>query len=223
MNENINNLLEEIKYSYTAMQMWIYLDFCIKVDNEVDKILSKLLEIKQDINFDNWKKYLLRNDYIKNGIESSINSKLSFWILWEMSIIQSFSYITSNFKELIDNEESFKKILKELFIKKQYNCDTFYSVLNLIRSISTHWSISKNYKLKDWDFSDWKKYHIKNWIYKLDLNLNIVDWLHRLDLSIDINKIEVWYKFSEIFWGYEMFMFIELCMNTLYYYEQNKK
>jgi len=142
-----------------------------------------------------------------------------------MAIIHSFSYITSNFKELIDNEEDFKKFIEKLFSDKLYNFNTFYSILNLIRNISTHWSISKNYKLKEKDFKKWKNDHTKKWILelKLNININIIDSLHRLDLLVNINKIKVWYNFSNIFWSYKMLMFIELCMNVIFTYQEKNK
>ncbi len=225
MNNNIKILLEEIKYTYTSLQMSLYLEFFIKIDSEVDKSITKLLHwiVDIDINFDDWNKYILRKDFINNWLEVSINKWLNFWQLWDMAIINSFTYIASNFKELIDNELSFKNFIEKLFIDKWYDYNTFYSILCLIRNISTHWSVSKNYILKEKDFYDWKKYHLKKWINKLDLYLNIVDELHKLNISIDINKIDVWFKILDILWWYQMLMFIELCMNIIFYYEEDIK
>jgi len=82
VNENIKNLLEEIRYSYISLQMNIYFEYYIKVDKNVNQNLDKLLNwIDYDINFDNWKKYLLRKDYIKFWLETSTNKELSWWVL----------------------------------------------------------------------------------------------------------------------------------------------
>lgn len=200
--------------------MNLYFEYYIKVDNKHNKDLKKLLNwISYDVNFDN-KKYLLRKDYIEYWLDTSIREDTSFWALWDMSILQTFSYITSRFNELLDKEDSFATCIKQLFTDKSYNYESFYSIIRLIRSISIHWSLSKDYKLEEGDFSKRKAKQIKEWIDKLDLNLNIVDKLHYLSISIDLSKIQVWYKFSEIFDWYKMLMFIELCMNIINYYNE---
>lgn len=214
MNNRIKNSIEEIKYSYTALQMSIYLEYFIKTDYKVNNNIGKLLNWPEyDINLWKEKRYILRKDYIQYWIDTSLLKTLNWGIMWDMSIINSFTNITLKFSELLDNEELFSSYVKDLFREKNYIYEDFYSIIRLIRNISTHGSISHTYTLKLKDFEIWKKNLIKKWKKKLQLNLNIIDNLHRLDLSINIEEIQEWYNFSEIFGVYEMLMFIELCMN----------
>lgn len=217
MEDRIKCLIEEIKFSYTALQMSIYFEYYIKVDSKLNNNIQRLLDWPEyDINLNSNKKYTLRKDYIKYWLETSLLRELNRGIMWDMAIIHSFSNITLKFKELIDNEKYFEEYIKKLFVEKKYNYEDFYSILKLIRNISAHWSISNKYTLKSKDFEDWKTKLIKKNKHKLELKINIVDNLHRFDLSINIDEIKVWYEFSKIFWAYEMLMFIELCMNLIF-------
>lgn len=214
MNNRIKNSIEEIRYAYIALQMSIYLEYFIKTDHKVNNNIGKLLNWPEyDINLWKEKRYILRKDYIQYWIDKSLLKESNWGIMWDMSIIHSFTNITLKFSELLDNEELFSSYVKDLFKEKEYNYNDFYSILKLIRNISAHGSLSNTYTLKLKDFEIWKNRLIKEWINKLQLNLNIIDNLHRFDLSINIEEIQEWYSFSEIFGTYEMLMFIELCMN----------
>lgn len=212
----MENTLEEIKRSYTSLQMNLFLEYYIKADYKESKHLQQVLDsTKFNIMFGN-REYIFRKDYIEWWFQTSNikDKELNMWIIGEMAIMHSCPYIISRFKELLDCEPIFRNFVTNLFKEKRYDYEVFYSIIALIRSISIHWSLANNYKLKDWDFSKWKDHHIKKGIDKLEFHLNIVDKLHKLDVYIDINKIVIWYNFTEIFDGYQMLMLIELCMNV---------
>ena len=211
---NTDLFFEEIRYSYTSMQMSLYLELFIKTSHS--EWLLNAAKTKNEYSIEiSSKKYLLRNDYIGYWIETSIRNKQNWWILWDMAIIQSFSYISSRFSELIENDKAFADFTKDLFGKKWYDYSAFYSILRFIRNISVHWSTNKDYTLKEKDFKDWKNYQISKGISITELNLNIVDKLHKLEIAIRIDELVEWYNVSNIFNGYNMFMFIELCMNVV--------
>ena len=220
MDNNID-IFEEIRYSYTALHMNLFFEYIIKIDNKMSKTLIKILDSKSnELNIDFDKKvYHLRKDYIKKWIETSLLKELNFWILWDMAIIHSFNYIICKFKELIDNNNKFNENMSNLLKDKKYSFETIYSIINLVRSISTHWSLSKNYQLKKKDFSKWKVYHEKKGIESLVINMNIVENLHDFSIFINISDIKEGVKFSKFFDWYKMLMFIELCMNIVFHYE----
>lgn len=223
MKENIRCLLEEIRFSYTALQMNLYLELYIKTDNKFNNSVGKMLNWWDfDINIDS-NKYLLRKDYIKYWLETSVVKELNWWIMGDMAIIHSFAYITKNFKELITNENAFKNYVEKKSKENDYDYNAFYQILNLIRNISVHWSISKNYTLKKKDIEPRKTRLVNKGIYQLNLDVDIVRNLHRLKLFINVEEIKVWYNFSSIFGMYEMLMFIELCMKLIHYYDEQIK
>ena len=165
--------------------------------------------------------YILRNEYIAYWFDTSLRNTQNWWILWDISIIQSFSYISSRFSELIESDSWFSDFAKGLFIRKWYNYDAFYSILRFIRNLSVHWSTNKDYVLKEDDFKDWKSYQIKKNISVIELNLIIVGNLHQLNIKINVNELCEWYNISNIFDWYNMFMFIELCMNIVAGFKNN--
>lgn len=211
---NTDVFLEEIKYSYTSMQMSLFLELFIKTSHS--EWLIEATKGQNEYSIEIWaKNYLLRNDYIAYWLETSMRNKQNWWVLWDTSIIQSFSYISSRFSELIETNLWFSAFVKDLFTTKWYNYDAFYSILRFIRNLSVHWSTSKDYLLKKDDFEVWQRHQIKEGISTVELKLNIVDNIHRLDLIINVNELAEWYNISNIFNGYNMFMFMELCMSIV--------
>ncbi len=221
-SSNIDLFFEEIKYSYTSMHMSLYMELFIKTSHSKWLLVDAKSNNKYSIEVLG-KKYLLRNDYISYWIETSLRNEHNWWILGDMAIIQSFSYISSRFSELIDNNKTFEQYTQELFEKRWYNFSAFYSILRFIRNISVHWSTNINYTLKEEDFKDWKKYQTSKGISILKLDLNIVDKLHKLEIEIRIDELVEWYNISNIFNSYNMFMFIELCMNMVAGFKEGHK
>lgn len=218
----MQDIFELIKRSYTFLQLNLFLEYYIKVDDGQNGSILKVLDATDyTYNFDQ-NAYYLRKDYIRYGLDTSMidGKELNMGILSEMAIFNSFSSITSSFYELLNYEEPFRDFVENLFQIKWYHYESFKSILSLIRNITIHWSLANTYILKEKDFSIWKAYHVKKWIEKLELNLNIVEGLHRLDIIIIISDIDVWFRFSEVFDGYKMLMLIELCMNLIQLYEK---
>lgn len=215
---NTDVFLDEIKYSYTCMQMSLFMELFTKTSHS--ELLINAAKSKNEYSIEIWaQNYLLRNDYISYGFETSLRNKQNWWILWDMAIIQSFSYISSRFSELIESDKQFATYIEWLFISKWYDYNAFYSILRFIRNLSVHWSTNKDYVLKNEDFQVWKEYHSKKGISTIELHLNIVDKLHKLDLVIKVDELVEWYNISKIFNGYNMFMFIELCMNVISWFK----
>ncbi|MBP9812456.1 hypothetical protein KBC86_03675 [Candidatus Gracilibacteria bacterium] len=221
-SSNIDLFFEEIKYSYTSMHMSLYMELFIKTSHSKGLLVDAKSNNKYSIEVLG-KKYLLRNDYISYGIETSLRNEHNWGILGDMAIIQSFSYISSRFSELIDNNKTFEQYTQELFEKRGYNFSAFYSILRFIRNISVHGSTNINYTLKEEDFKDWKKYQTSKGISILKLDLNIVDKLHKLEIEIRIDELVEGYNISNIFNSYNMFMFIELCMNMVAGFKEGHK
>lgn len=223
MDKSLKILVEEIRYSYMAFHTTLYLEYIIKVDHIRWNFIEKAVDITTyDMNFENGFMYPLRKDYIKYALGTSKNTRVNWWVIWDMAIINTFSSISSNFKEILDEDKEFFKFLEKSFNKIDNDFDSFKRILNLIRSVAVHGTFSKDYTLKEKDFSLWKRRQLKDKIDDIKLKLNI-DNKHELNLEFSVDDIKEWCNFSNIFTPLHMVGLIELCMTSLFHYEENSK
>lgn len=223
MDKHYKVLLEEIRDSYIAMHTTLYMVYIIKVDKKKWNFINNALmkPIPYNITFENGSTYLLRKEYIKHGLETSTFKRLEFGIMWDISIIHTFANIISNFRELL-NDTNFKSFINNKLKSKEIDFDSFDSIIRLVRNIASHWSLSKEYCLKNNDFSDWKRHHNRMHIDRIKLELNVND-NESINIDFKVSEIKEWLKFSTIFTSYDMISFIEFCMSSIYFYENDSQ
>ena len=171
--ENTIAYLTEITRSYTLLHMCTMLELYIKIEPG-NKPLTTFLREKTINEIQKQEKILewvyIQWKYVEEWVKTSLLDEQWHGILQETALILCCANIAGKFFELM-KDNHFDKSLKAFFTENYPNdYANFRNFINLIRHINLHWSLDKNYQLKETDFTKWI---LPNGVYQTDLTKRI--------------------------------------------------
>lgn len=212
MNKEIKDNLLLLQSYYKSLHLWKFIEQLIK-NNDLSHYTS-------DFPIKTWTQsnFIIKASNIKKTLADISKNKEKRNIFGYLTEINTFKWIFSITRELIDNNSDFREFLEYRLKDQAFN---FEQTIRFARNVLNH-TTTANLKLKEWDFKTQKEYLIK-WkkIKKIILNFNYHKYIKErngnkeywIKTKIDFNKLKEWDSFLKIISLHNLYLLSELCFN----------
>ncbi len=217
-NKQLRNSLMLIKWYYKFLYLGLFLDHTVRQHN--------ISWLAKDVDVRTWPNttFRLKKDTIQELLEEIHSNPDKENIFGYFTQLTMFRGISATMKELLDEENKFKKFLSNNLWKNFFG---FEQIIKFVRNTLSH-NIDTNIILKKQDFENQKQYLLKYQRHIVKFNFTYAKvfpkyrkWNKNYWVNIKINfkNISYWDKFFDIITLHNLFLLSELCYNMVEIYK----
>lgn len=207
----MNNNIQLLQWYYRFLSLGKYLEFLIQSKDFSKEVLDIAIVTGEKSHFG------IRSSLVKTllkQIHENPDQRNIFWYLIEIS---AFRGIFSIMRELLENNEEFKKFVVSRLYEHYFD---FEQIIRLIRNILSHTTtadliIKNDSFIKQRDFLIYAKNPVVS--FKFSYANYWKEWKgnkdYWLDITIAFNKIKEWSSLFDIISLHQLYILAELCYN----------